>query len=31
MNLGQKQFPIDHAFGTRILANDWNAGKCIKG
>ena len=31
MNLGQKQFPGDHVFGTRVLANDWNAGKCITG
>ena len=31
MNLGQRQFPESHVFGTRILANDWNAGKCITG
>jgi len=31
MNLGQRQFPESHVFGTRILANDWNAGKCLTG
>ena len=30
-NLGQKQFAADHAFGVRIEANEWDAGKCLKG
>ncbi len=30
-NLGQKQFPQDHAFGVRIEPNEWDAGKCLRG
>ena len=30
-NLGQKQFPLDHAFGVRIEPNEWDAGKCLRG
>ena len=30
-NLGQKQFPAEHAFGVRIQPNEWDAGKCLKG
>ena len=30
-NLGQKQLAPDHVYGMRIEANEWNAGKCLKG
>ena len=30
-NLGQKQLPPEHVYGMRIEANEWNAGKCLKG
>ena len=30
-NLGQKQLGSDHIYGMRIEANEWDAGKCLKG